>query len=200
MKDCRACAYCGIEPSDMNFVCGHPSAGLMGRYLHIVDNPRREGNFCGPDAVAFKPHPLRHEDGSLKARAMTATPPEPGDGAPLSDDARGADRGGPADAVALRVAEGRLAAADVFGAVIVEVSEARALRAEVARLRAVEAAAHDVADNFGHDHDHGLCRDDCTWQALHAALGSLDPTPQAEAPRASRATRSDARAQFDREA
>lgn len=65
MKDCRACAYCGIEPSDMNLVCGHPNAGLMGTYLHIENNPRRDGNFCGPNAVAFEQHPLRHEDGSL---------------------------------------------------------------------------------------------------------------------------------------
>ena len=59
MKDCAACAYCGIEPDDMNFVCHHPNAGFFGRYLHSVDNPRSEGNFCGPDGVLFEQHPLR---------------------------------------------------------------------------------------------------------------------------------------------
>ena len=65
--DCRACAYCGIEPDDMNFHCAHPATGsIFGRY---IDKMRAVGAACGPDATLFVQPSHRNSDGSLKSAA-----------------------------------------------------------------------------------------------------------------------------------
>ena len=63
-KDCRACAHCFMEPDDMNFVCGHPDAGIVGTY---VNRAAGVGGHCGPELPKFKQHPLRNANGTLKA-------------------------------------------------------------------------------------------------------------------------------------
>jgi hypothetical protein len=62
-KDCKACAYCFMEPSDMNFTCGHPDAGTLGLYVHRAT---AEEGHCGPELLKFKQHPLRKPNGDLK--------------------------------------------------------------------------------------------------------------------------------------
>lgn len=62
-KRCEACSYCFIEPSDMNFTCGHPDAGPVGLYTH---HAVKEGGHCGPNLSKFEQHPLRNEDGTIK--------------------------------------------------------------------------------------------------------------------------------------
>ncbi len=62
-KDCRACAYSYMEPSDPQLVCGHPKAGTFGKY---VQHPRKPDGFCTPYAIEFKQHPLRTPEGELK--------------------------------------------------------------------------------------------------------------------------------------
>lgn len=62
-KNCHACAYSFMEPSDMNLTCGHPAAGSFGVYTYRA---AAEGGHCGPDRLKFKQHPLRNEDGTLK--------------------------------------------------------------------------------------------------------------------------------------
>lgn len=60
---CRACGYCGIEPSDMDFVCGHPDAGTFG--LYIRTEPLAH---CG--WKKFEQHPGRNPDGTLKGVSL----------------------------------------------------------------------------------------------------------------------------------
>ena len=57
---CKACAYSGIEPQDMDLSCGHPDAGTFGVSL------RREPAEHCPDRIKFQQHPLRNPDGTLK--------------------------------------------------------------------------------------------------------------------------------------
>ena len=83
MIDCRACAYCGIEPDDMNFHCSHPATGnIFGLY---VDRMRKPGAPCGPDAtlfVQFVQHPRRNPDGGLAPSTVGDSGPDtsvPGD-------------------------------------------------------------------------------------------------------------------------
>jgi len=60
-KNCKACKYCFMEPSDMNLTCGHPDSGPFGKYVH-----RGPIAHCGLDRTKFEQHPLRTEDGRLK--------------------------------------------------------------------------------------------------------------------------------------
>lgn len=62
--NCQACAFCYMEPGDMNFVCGHKDAGIMGLYIH---HAVKEGGHCGPNRPKFKQHPLRNPNGTLKS-------------------------------------------------------------------------------------------------------------------------------------
>ncbi len=57
-----------MEPSDMNFTCGHPDAGAFGIYTHRAT---AEGGHCGPERSKFKQHPLRNADGTLKMNEQT---------------------------------------------------------------------------------------------------------------------------------
>jgi hypothetical protein len=60
-----------MEPSDTNFVCGHPDSGAFGLYIHKAAG---EGGHCGPTLPKFKQHPLRNRDGSLKRVTETMGP------------------------------------------------------------------------------------------------------------------------------
>lgn len=60
--NCQACASCYLD--QMDFVCGHPDAGVFGKLVRVAVSP--EGH-CGPDRPKFKQHPLRKPDGSLGA-------------------------------------------------------------------------------------------------------------------------------------
>jgi len=62
-KKCQACAHCFMEPSDMNFTCGHNDAGTFGVYVHRAT--AADGH-CGPELSKFEQHPLRNPDGTLK--------------------------------------------------------------------------------------------------------------------------------------
>jgi hypothetical protein len=59
-KNCQACKHCFMEPSDMNFTCGHPDSGTFGLYVTRGPVPH-----CG-DYTKFEQHPMRNPDGSLK--------------------------------------------------------------------------------------------------------------------------------------
>ena len=59
-KNCHACRYSFMEPSDMNLTCGHRDAGAFG--LHIYKEPLEH---C-PDYLKFEQHPGRNPNGSLK--------------------------------------------------------------------------------------------------------------------------------------
>lgn len=63
-KSCKACAYCYMEPSDMNFVCGHPDAGIVGKYTRVAAS--KDGH-CTENKIKFEQHPLRTEQGDLKS-------------------------------------------------------------------------------------------------------------------------------------
>lgn len=63
-KDCKGCAYCSLEPDDMNFVCNHPDNGPsrpFGIYLHLGIP-----GHCGTELKNFKQHPGRTPEGGLK--------------------------------------------------------------------------------------------------------------------------------------
>ncbi len=63
-KNCKACRYCFMEPSDMNFTCGHPDAGSMGTYIHHAS--AADGH-CGPELTKFEQHPKRTPEGDLQS-------------------------------------------------------------------------------------------------------------------------------------
>jgi hypothetical protein len=50
-KKCTDYAYCFLEPDD-DFCCGHPTAGIVGKYVNAA---RKPGGICGPDATLFEP-------------------------------------------------------------------------------------------------------------------------------------------------
>lgn len=52
-----------MEPSDLNYTCGHPDAGTFGVYTHRAT--AKDGH-CGPERSKFKQHPLRNANGTLK--------------------------------------------------------------------------------------------------------------------------------------
>ncbi len=60
-SNCKACAYCYIEFSDMNFICGHPDSGEFGLYLY-----KGVPDHCGPTRTKFEQHPNRRPNGDLK--------------------------------------------------------------------------------------------------------------------------------------
>lgn len=62
--NCAACSYCFMEPSDMNFTCGHPDAGVFGK---SVNHAASKKGHCGPDRPKFEQHPGRTPDGRLRA-------------------------------------------------------------------------------------------------------------------------------------
>jgi len=61
-KNCRACRHSYMGPGDDEIVCGHPDAGMMGKYIRHAS--ATDGH-CGPLRPKFERHPLRHPDGSL---------------------------------------------------------------------------------------------------------------------------------------
>lgn len=64
-KNCRACAYSGLDGPDGPFVCGHPDSGTYGTVIGGYQLTPVE--HCGPDHSKFEQHPKRHPDGSLKS-------------------------------------------------------------------------------------------------------------------------------------
>lgn len=60
-KNCYACAYSYMEPSETDLVCG--KMGGFGKYVAPNREPIPE---CGPDRMLFEQHPKRNPDGSLK--------------------------------------------------------------------------------------------------------------------------------------
>ena len=67
-KNCKACRYCFMEPSDDQFCCGHPDAGPLG--IHTV-HAAGEGGHCGPDRPKFEQHPCRTPTGDLILQPFT---------------------------------------------------------------------------------------------------------------------------------
>ena len=74
-KPCQACAYCGLDISEMNFYCANAEAVKLARgdklgypemWLNVSDNPRGNENSCGKEGKYFKQHTGRNENGSLK--------------------------------------------------------------------------------------------------------------------------------------
>jgi len=63
METCKACSHCYMEPSDDQFICGHPDAGTFGTYVHHA--VAKDGH-CGPELPKFKQHPHRTPDGLLR--------------------------------------------------------------------------------------------------------------------------------------
>ncbi len=59
-KTCSACSNSYMEPDANYLICGHPDAGVVGKY--IKSEPL---DHCGFDK--FQQHPLRNADGSLKS-------------------------------------------------------------------------------------------------------------------------------------
>lgn len=51
-----------MEPDD-DLTCGHPDAGVVGKYTRVAAG---DGGHCGPARPKFEQHPLRNSDGSLK--------------------------------------------------------------------------------------------------------------------------------------
>lgn len=58
--NCRACASCYLD--EMDFVCGHPDAGVFGKFVRVAAG---EGGHCGPLLPKFEQHPLRKPNGDL---------------------------------------------------------------------------------------------------------------------------------------
>ena len=61
-KNCAACKYSFMELGN-ELVCGHPDAGMMGKFVRVAI--AADGH-CGPERPKFEQHPLRKPDGSLR--------------------------------------------------------------------------------------------------------------------------------------
>lgn len=59
-KNCHACTFSYMEPSEPNLICGHKKSGTFGLFLY-----RGRPDHC-KNFENFKQHPRRNPDGSLK--------------------------------------------------------------------------------------------------------------------------------------
>lgn len=62
-KDCRACANCYLDMSDINFICDHIDSEVFGKLTRIASS---ENGHCGIDKTKFEQHPNRQENRDLK--------------------------------------------------------------------------------------------------------------------------------------